>query len=494
MLPRRSPLRFARLLPAGLMLLLASACGGGEPDPARAGAAADDSVSGPDLPAIAADAPNRFPVPVDGSWGYVDREGNPAVEPRFDSAAEFHEGRAAVEIEGRFGYVDTTGAVVVEPTFAAAGRFSEGLAAVIPEEGGPLGYVDTAGEVVLPPRFEPAGGGRVEGRHFASGRALARPAGQEGAARHGYIDRSGAWAIEPAYPFARPFAEGLAPVTDGVGGGWFFVDTAGERAFEGEWANARPFSEGLAAVDTVAAGGVGNGFRYIDRQGEIIVRPTFGSGTSAPARARSFSEGLAAVYYDGPREWRYITTSGEDATFLQVEEYRWFDEAGPFRGGLARVVVEDQDEAVYIDRRGQVVWPRPASPADAGGAPAAGGAATAADDDGAPACSDADCFEAALARCEAASYRTRSAMGARASYRILGPGDEGGCRLELTYEDNPNPSWVDRPLTFTLATSSPAGAPVTDRLRKAVRACLTGEDAGPHRCGGPLAEELGTAR
>lgn len=488
--------RSVALLSCACLFLVLAAYGRGEASQDGRAASADTAASQPDLPPIPADAPVRFPVRAGDRWGYIDREGDLAVDPRFESAAAFHEGLAAVRVADRYGYADTAGTVVIEPRFVAAGHFSEGRAAVIPEEGGLLGYVDTGGQMVIPARFAPAAGGRVEDRHFASGRALARPAGQKGAARHGYLDRSGAWAIEPAYPFARSFGEGLAPVSPPDADGWVYVDTAGAVALEGPWDAAHPFSEGLAAVDTATGGGFGNGWRYIDREGTIVLRPTFGSGTVAPERVGPFSEGLAAVYFGGPREWRYITASGEDATFVQVEEYRWFDEAGPFRGGLARVVVEGRDGPVYIDRRGEVVWPRP-DRVEEGAGPAKGDEAASSPTGGATACADIACFEEALPTCEAVRYRTVSAMGGAASYEVLGPDPEDGrgCRVQLTYLDNPNPDWVDRPLRFTLETGSSAPSEsITQRLRRAVRACLTGDDAVQHRCSGPLAEELGTAQ
>ena len=58
------------------------------------------------------------------------QQGEVAIAPQFDYAADFSEGLAAVQQDGRYGYIDTDGNWVVEPTYTNAGRFSEGFARV----------------------------------------------------------------------------------------------------------------------------------------------------------------------------------------------------------------------------------------------------------------------------------------------------------------------------------------------------------------------------
>lgn len=48
-----------------------------------------------------------------GLIGYADPTGRSVIEPRFDSAEEFREGRAEVEVKGRFGLIDKSGRFVV---------------------------------------------------------------------------------------------------------------------------------------------------------------------------------------------------------------------------------------------------------------------------------------------------------------------------------------------------------------------------------------------
>ncbi|PYS75850.1 MAG: hypothetical protein DMF66_17975, partial [Acidobacteria bacterium] len=49
-----------------------------------------------------------FPVSKGGKSGYITRDGRVRIAPRFDSAAEFHEGRARVTLGGRPAFVNTS--------------------------------------------------------------------------------------------------------------------------------------------------------------------------------------------------------------------------------------------------------------------------------------------------------------------------------------------------------------------------------------------------
>jgi len=64
-------------------------------------------------------------------WGYVDKDGELAVDFQFEAARSFSNGYAAVCMDGKWGFVDETGAVVIEPEFEAVTDLSKsGTAAV----------------------------------------------------------------------------------------------------------------------------------------------------------------------------------------------------------------------------------------------------------------------------------------------------------------------------------------------------------------------------
>jgi len=88
---------------------------------------------------------------VDGRYGYRNDDGGMVIEPRFEQAWTFSNGRARVQRDGRWGYIDRRGQLVVEPQFRQAWDFRNGLARVVTETGG-LAYIDTTGAQVWPGR------------------------------------------------------------------------------------------------------------------------------------------------------------------------------------------------------------------------------------------------------------------------------------------------------------------------------------------------------
>ena len=307
------------------------------------------------LPAIAADAPQLFPVEVDEQWGYIDRSGTLVIAPQYQQADDFHEGLAAVQVDGLYGFINTDGDVVIDPQFASVNHFSDGLVAVQPEGEERMGFANRQGEVVIPATFGNYYQFYAYSR-FVDGLA---PAVDYDSMQFGYIDKQGEWVIQPQFDNARQFAAGMAPVQ--VGSTWQFIDKTGQTVLEGDWSDARPFAEGLAAVNTSGDSFDGE-WSYIDKHGEPAVIPVFGiqRDSGKPDDARSFSEGVAAVYHDGPGKWEYILPV-RFGTVARTITYKkgapTYEQAESFRGGLARVKPEQQTGSIYIDRQGNQVWP-----------------------------------------------------------------------------------------------------------------------------------------
>ena len=182
-----------------------------------------------------------FPMKQGGKWGYINREGRVVIEPAYDYAHAFHDGRALIKVGKKYGYIDGRGVLVVPPKYAIAGQFSGGMAAVtapgdflwpkpMGELRGParVTYIDTSGKVFIKSKYF----GEVQEAGFQDGRALVRlealnvkKESFSGGRRNGYIDQRGESAIPPEYEMASPFSEGLAKVwrDDRV----VFIDTAG---------------------------------------------------------------------------------------------------------------------------------------------------------------------------------------------------------------------------------------------------------------------------
>lgn len=73
----------------------------------------------------------------DGKWGFVDAEGELAIDYTYEDAESFRNGLAAVYEDGKWGYIDTEGKLIIKPRFIEATHFSElGTAAVKVKEDG----------------------------------------------------------------------------------------------------------------------------------------------------------------------------------------------------------------------------------------------------------------------------------------------------------------------------------------------------------------------
>lgn len=184
------------------------------------------------------------PVYENGRWGYADPGGKVVIAARFDAALPFANGIARVGVVDeelpeigaqpniKWGYIDERGRVLVELRYAVLRDFAEGLAlaAVLDKEKPERpslgrserrnlkwGYVDREGREVIPMQFVGAG-------DFAEGLAAVNP-GEGGGDNEsslcglpgsfGYIDKTGAFVIKPQFTHASEFRDGRARVSVG---------------------------------------------------------------------------------------------------------------------------------------------------------------------------------------------------------------------------------------------------------------------------------------
>jgi hypothetical protein len=215
-------------------------------------------------------------------WGYLAPDGEPSITPVYDSAALFHNGRAAVAIGKDFFYIDTSGRKIqaikaphgytvsgeyVDPGIAVVKKLSDCRTSTTPgfspdhyvsstECVERFGYTNTLGKVVVPATFFSAEtfseGLGVVGAPFAC-------KGTQCQIRYGYVDSNGRYAIAPQFLEAKRFSDGLAAVC-------FDMDSNGASAASGDALVMK------ATVLAAESGGCG----YIGNMG-------YGAGTIFPA-------------------------------------------------------------------------------------------------------------------------------------------------------------------------------------------------------------------
>ncbi|EIA4394558.1 WG repeat-containing protein, partial [Campylobacter coli] len=54
---------------------------------------------------------------LNGKYGFIDKNGEFAIEPKFDYVWSFWEGLAGVKLNGKWGFIDKSGKIVIEPIF-----------------------------------------------------------------------------------------------------------------------------------------------------------------------------------------------------------------------------------------------------------------------------------------------------------------------------------------------------------------------------------------
>lgn len=295
------------------------------------------------------------------NWMFLDTNGAKAVPGAWPLVRRFSSGLAAVNVGGtrsamgngvvggHYEYIDPAGATVLAGPFENPGLFwHERLVTLVP--GKKAVAYDTAGKEIA--------SGYDDLRGFYGGLSYARkgddtgflntdgswafelPAETKVGAFHegyvsfsrdgtlwGFLDSSGAVAIEPEFEMAGQFWDGLAVVKQD--GKYGFVDTKGRLAGEAEWDGALPCHEKRCAVKR------GELWGFVDETGAVAVQPRLED-------MRDFNGGKAAFLQDG--KVGYIDPQG-----TVVIEPKW-QAAYDFHFG--RAVFSDGKAVGYIDDTG----------------------------------------------------------------------------------------------------------------------------------------------
>jgi hypothetical protein len=214
-----------------------------------------------------------------GSTGYIDRTGKYVIEPKLSYGSDFHEGLAAAIVDGpckivnggscaraefrptqsrdqnvcRWSFIDRNGKPISQERFDDAKDFSEGLAPVRTARlfSDKWGYIGRDARIAINYRFDDA-------ESFSEGLAAVYIG-----SKAGFIDHSGNIVIRPQFDYVQPFSNGRALVQSGKSSK--FIDKQGRDAFPSNFEEATPFRHGLAHVRLKDGR-----YAYINTSGKIV--------------------------------------------------------------------------------------------------------------------------------------------------------------------------------------------------------------------------------
>ena len=139
-------------------------------------------------------------------FGYQAKDKSWVIQPAFDKAQKFVDGRAVVTVDGLEGLIDSNGSWILRPEFNNIGKFDkQGLCEVTVKEGKSkyYGVADISGRIVLPPDCSSVSFSRSEGL------IMARREAPDGTGRHwGVYDNNGAEVFAPQFSSSPSFSRG----------------------------------------------------------------------------------------------------------------------------------------------------------------------------------------------------------------------------------------------------------------------------------------------
>lgn len=223
-------------------------------------------------------------VSQNGQFGYLNTNGQWAIQPRFENARPFNEGYAFVKTGGRWGIIDQSGNWKLQPNYADSALVASGWFWF--RQNGKWGYKDLTGQTVVDPIYQEVAtamegvapvklknrcalmhtNGRVftpyfcdDVKFFSEGLCPVKEAG-----KWGYVDTEGHLRISYRYDNVDRFSDSLAAVLEN--GAWGYVDRNGSTVISPRFRVAGMFTNGRAWVSTGSASG------YINKRGELIWR------------------------------------------------------------------------------------------------------------------------------------------------------------------------------------------------------------------------------
>ena len=348
------------------------------------------------------DRPKRYPVQVDGLWGYINHEGKLVIPAKFQEirmtisrrmplAPEDIETRYAaydripVKFEGHWGYIDSNGAEKVPFQNDSATHYSDGMGIVMRD--GNIFVLDERGIAInRPDRIVLA-----QAHVFREGRLPVRTQGfwiydektdaMQPSDKWGFLGQDGGIAIKPVYDAVLSFSGGVAPALKD--GNWGYINKDGKLVIQFSYEKVDYFfsfvakfvkdgKEGLInfggtvlmepkyeAVGRYVDGRIAfkdsGRWGFADRDGKIVVEPQF-----PEVRNYSMDKAGAAALNTGetqekqPLLWGFIDKKGDWAVPAQYEEITSYSMLTKLTGLAA---VKKNGKWGYLNLAGQLAIP-----------------------------------------------------------------------------------------------------------------------------------------
>ena len=288
-------------------------------------------------------------------FGYIDKTGAIVIEPQFDKAGDFSEGKAAAFKNDKWGFIDASGNWVIQPTYDKVKSFNSGYALVLKDD--QWQYINSSGTTLNTP---------IKEKYYdfdESGVAFYRVE-----KKLGLIGTDGKVFLEPTYDVIKPFVNGYAKV--GNNDMWGMIsksgsvyipleyDELGDYNSKAVWARK---GESFGVISSGTFNIVANADKiwdftddsnlsyarsdkkigFINTKAEWVIQPSFD-------KARAFNEGLAPVVKD--KKWGYINEKGEEVVPLMFRDAETFSD-----DGLAPV--KEKKLWGFIDKTGKMIIP-----------------------------------------------------------------------------------------------------------------------------------------
>ena len=210
------------------------------------------------------------PVRKDKMWGYLDESGKMKIAAQYDDASYFDNGHAVVRQGDTYMVIDSEGNTVTPP--APVLKMKDIHSGMIPFYTAEKkeGFVNTKGEIAIAAQYDRVG-------YFNGDLAWARNNND----KIGYLNKAGAWVIEPQFDAVKDFPEGEPLARVKLNDNWTYVNRSGEIV-NLNVEDQNDFSNG------VAYGKKGDLVGFYDASGTWVIQPQFDA-------VRDFKNGYAAA-------------------------------------------------------------------------------------------------------------------------------------------------------------------------------------------------------